>query len=73
MYIFKTGLSSLSDWWAKYKEKVPDVSDSNQILTQHTIPNTNLQNLKKIYSSKDVFLKFQIFSRRGYFRLWVFA
>ena len=30
MRIFKTGLSSLSDGWAKYKEKVPDVSDSNQ-------------------------------------------
>ena len=30
MGIFKTGLSSLSDGWAKYKEKVPDVSDPNQ-------------------------------------------
>ena len=26
----KVSLSSLSDGWAKYKEKVPDVSDSNQ-------------------------------------------
>ena len=30
MCIFKAGLSSLSDGWAKYKGKVPDVSDSNQ-------------------------------------------
>ena len=29
MCIFKPGLSSLYDGWAKYKEKVPDVSDSN--------------------------------------------
>ena len=30
MCIFKTGLSRLSDGWAKYKEKVPDVSDPNK-------------------------------------------
>ena len=30
MCIFKAGLPSLSDGWAKYKEKVPDVPDSNQ-------------------------------------------
>ena len=30
MCIFKTGLSNLSDGWAKCKEKVPDVSDSDQ-------------------------------------------
>ena len=30
MYIFKAGLSNLYDGWAKYKEKVPDVSDPNQ-------------------------------------------
>ena len=28
--IFKAAVSSLSDGWAKYKEKVSDVSDSNQ-------------------------------------------
>ena len=28
--IFKAGLPSLSDGWAKYIEKVPDVSNSNQ-------------------------------------------
>ena len=30
MYIFRAGLSSLYDGWAKYKEKVPDMSDPNQ-------------------------------------------
>ena len=30
MCILKAGPSSLSDDWAKYKEKVPAVSDSNQ-------------------------------------------
>ena len=29
MCIFKAGRSSLYDGWAKYKEKVPDVSDPN--------------------------------------------
>ena len=29
MCIFKAGLSSSYDCWAKYKEKVPDVSDPN--------------------------------------------
>ena len=28
--IFKVGLSSSYDCWAKYNEKVPDVSDPNQ-------------------------------------------
>ena len=32
LYIFKAGLSILSDGWAKYKQKVPDMSDSNQNL-----------------------------------------
>ena len=30
MYTFKAGLSSQYDGWAKYKEKVPDVSDPNE-------------------------------------------
>ena len=30
MRIFKASLSSLSNGWVKYKEKVPDVLDSNQ-------------------------------------------
>ena len=30
MCIFKAGLSSLSDGWAKYKEKMCDMLDSNQ-------------------------------------------
>ena len=32
MYTFKAGLSSLSDGRTKYKEKVSDVSDPNQIV-----------------------------------------
>ena len=28
--VFKAGLSSLHDGWAKCKEKVPNVSDPNQ-------------------------------------------
>ena len=35
----------------KCKEKVPDVSDPNQMLKQHATPNSSLHNLK-IYSSK---------------------
>ena len=30
MSILKAGLSILIDNWAKYKQKVPDMSDSNQ-------------------------------------------
>ena len=50
--IFKAGLSSLSDDWAKYKEKLPDVSDSNHVLKQDAISISSLQDLK-IYSSKE--------------------
>ena len=47
MCIFKAGgLSSSFDGWAKYKEKVPDVSDLNQNV--ETTCNSKL----KIYSSK---------------------
>ena len=45
--IFKAGLSGLSDGWAKCKEKVPDVSDSNQNVDSK-LKFTDL----KIYSSK---------------------
>ena len=30
--IFKAGLSSLSNGWAKYKQEVPDMSDCNENL-----------------------------------------
>ena len=30
MRVFKAGVSSSYEGWAKYKEKVPDVSDPNQ-------------------------------------------
>ena len=51
MCIFKAGLSSSYGGWAKYKEKVSDVSDPIKMLKQHAIPNSSLHNLK-IYSSK---------------------
>ena len=36
---FKDCCSSLSDGQAKYKEKVPDLSDSTKMLKQHAVPN----------------------------------
>ena len=53
MCIFKAGLSDLTYGLAKYKEKVPDVSDYPiKILKQHTIQNSGLEALR-IYSSKE--------------------
>ena len=49
--IFKAGLSSLSDDWAKYKQKVPDMSDSNQNL--ETTSNSKL----KFGELKEFFIK----------------
>ena len=49
--VFKAGISSSYDGWAKCKEKVPDVSDPIKMLKQHAIPNSSLHKLK-IYSSK---------------------
>ena len=49
--IFKAGVSSLSDGWEKYKEKVLMCQIRIKISKLHTIPNSSLQNLK-IYSSK---------------------
>ena len=51
MCIFKAGLLSLSDVWAKYKEKVPDMSDSSQNL--ETTCNSKL----KFAELKDLFIK----------------
>ena len=51
MSISKPGLSSSYDGWAKFKEKVPDLSDPNQNVETSTIPNSSLDNVK-IYSSK---------------------
>ena len=48
MRVFKTGLSILSDGWAKYKEKVPDVSDPNQ-------------NVETTFNSKLKFTELKIF------------
>ena len=36
---FKACGTSLSDSQAKYKEKVPDRSDSTKMLEQHAVPN----------------------------------
>ena len=51
MRIFKAGLSSLSDGWTKYKEKVPDMLDSNQNV--ETTCNFKL----KLTKLKDPFMK----------------
>ena len=40
MCIFRAGLSSLYDCWAKYKEKVPDVSGPNQCFEATCISNS---------------------------------
>ena len=49
MCIFKAGLSSLSDGWAKYKEKVPDVSDSNQNVETTRNSKLNFTELKDLF------------------------
>ena len=53
--IFKAGLLSLSDGWAKCKQKVTDMSDSNQ-------------NLETTISFKLKFAEFKGFSSKGYCR-----
>ena len=87
MCIFKAGLSSLSDGWAKNQEKVPDVSDPNENIKTTCNSKLKLQNLK-IYSSKGcrktcqrwimyvantIIQKLRIFSGRYHFGLLVFA
>ena len=87
MCIFKAGLSSLSDYWVKYRKKKYMMCEIlNKLLKEHLIPNSSLQNLK-IYSSKGcietsqiwiiyvantAYLKLKIFGGRYFFRLWVF-
>ena len=51
MCTFKAGLSSLYDGWAKYQEKVPDMSDPNQNV--ETTCNSKL----KFTELKDLFIK----------------
>ena len=46
MCIFKTGLSSFSAGWAKYKEKYIMCQIPIKMLKQHAISNSSLQNLK---------------------------
>ena len=50
--IFKVDLSSLSNGQAKYKEKVPDVSDPNQNVETTCNSKVKFAELK-IYSSKE--------------------
>ena len=50
MYL-KAGLSSLNDGWAKYKQKAPDISDSNQNLETICDSKLKFTELKKIFSS----------------------
>ena len=74
MCIFKAGLSSSYDGWAKYKEKVPDVSDPSQIV--ETTYNSKLMfKPNYMYVANTAILNIRIFSRRYPIttRLWVFA
>ena len=51
MCIFKASLSILSDCWARYKEKVPAVSDSNQNVK------TTCDSKLRFTKFKDLFIK----------------
>ena len=51
MCISKAGLSSLNDGWAKYKQKVTDMSDSNQNFE------TTCNSKPKFPELKDLFIK----------------
>ena len=88
MCIFKAGLSSSYDGWAKYKEKVADVSDPKQnveatcssklkftLLKYLFIKRVqkNYSKLNYMYVANTAILTTRIFSRRYHFRLWVFA
>ena len=83
MHIFKAGLSSLSDGQTKYKEKVPEVSDSNEnieaahnskfMFTERKRFNYQKGPEKLLKDELLAVLKFQILNGRYHFRLWVFA
>ena len=47
--IFKAGLSSLSDGWAKDKEKVSDVSDPNQNVERTCNSKLKITELKYLF------------------------
>ena len=47
--IFKAGLSNLSDGWAKYKQKVPDMLDFNQNLETTCISKIKFAELKDFF------------------------
>ena len=50
--IFKVGLSSLSDGWEKYVEKVPDVLDSNQNVETTSNSKLKFTELKRFIHQK---------------------
>ena len=52
MCIFKTGLLSISDKWVKHKEKIPDVSDSNQPHKAACNPKLKFTELKDLFIQK---------------------
>ena len=52
MCIFKTGLLSISDEWVKHKEKIPDVSDSNQPHKAACNPKLKFTELKDLFIQK---------------------
>ena len=73
--------------WENRKKKYLMCQIPIKMLKQHTIPNSNLQNLKIysskgcrktsqrwiMYAAKTAILRLRIFSRRYHFRLWAFA
>ena len=59
--ILKADISSLSDGWPKYLEKVTDLSDSNQNVNTRCISKVNFTELK-IYLSNSI----EKLSRRNY-------
>ena len=52
MCIFKYGLSSLSDLWEKYKDIVPDVSDTNQNVESTCKSKLKFAELKNLFIKK---------------------
>ena len=48
----KTSLSSLSDGWAKHKEKVPDVSDSNENVKTTCNSKLKFTELKDLFNKR---------------------
>ena len=74
--IFKAGLSSLSDDWERYKEKVPGVSDFNQNVEIPWISNLTYTEIKRFIHEKraEKLVKGEFWAiLKSHFRLSVFA